>query len=105
MTHQRKEVNTLAENGSVIIKILGDDKDFSGKLKNLGGKTSAAMKTIAAGAAVAGAAVAALGKSAIDAYANYEQLVGGVETLFKESADTVQEYANNAFKTAGMSAN
>ena len=48
MTHQRKEVNTLAENGSVIIKILGDDKDFSGKLKNLGGKTSAAMKTIAA---------------------------------------------------------
>lgn len=105
MTHQRKEVNTLAENGSVIIKILGDDKDFSGKLKNLGGTTSAAMKTIAAGAAVAGAAVAALGKSAIDAYANYEQLVGGVETLFKESADTVQEYANNAFKTAGMSAN
>ena len=105
MTHQRKEVNILAENGSVIIKILGDDKDFSGKLKNLGGKTSAAMKTIAAGAAVAGAAVAALGKSAIDAYANYEQLVGGVETLFKESADTVQEYANNAFKTAGMSAN
>lgn len=105
MTHQRKEVNTLDENGSVIIKILGDDKDFSGKLKNLGGKTSAAMKTIAAGAAVAGAAVAALGKSAIDAYANYEQLVGGVETLFKESADTVQEYANNAFKTAGMSAN
>ena len=105
MTHQRKEVNVLAENGSVVIKILGDDKDFSGKLKSLGGTTSAAMKAVTAGAAVAGAAVTALGKSAVEAYANYEQLIGGVETLFKESADAVQEYANNAFKTAGMSAN
>lgn len=105
MTHQRKEVKALAENGSVVIKILGDDKDFSGKLKSLGGKTSAAMKVVAAGAAAAGAAVVALGKSAVEAYADYEQLIGGVETLFRESADTVREYANNAFKTAGMSAN
>ncbi len=46
-----------------------------------------------------------LGKQAIESFAEYEQLVGGVETLFKDSADTVQSYANNAYKTAGLSAN
>lgn len=95
----------MAENGSVIIKIKGDDKDFSGKLKNLGGVATTAMKAVTAGATMAGAAVAALGKSAIDAYADYEQLVGGVETLFKDSADIVKQYADNAYKTAGISAN
>lgn len=38
-------------------------------------------------------------------YAQYEQLVGGVDTLFKKSSKKVQEYASNAYKTAGMSAN
>lgn len=46
-----------------------------------------------------------IGKSAISSYADYEQLVGGVETLFKDSAGIVKEYANNAYKTAGLSAN
>src|SRR5574344_219597 len=46
-----------------------------------------------------------LGKQAIQNYAEYEQLVGGVETLFKDSAGAVEEYANNAYKTAGLSAN
>ena len=41
----------------------------------------------------------------MEQYAEYEQLVGGVETLFKDSADTVMGYAENAYKTAGMSAN
>ena len=50
-------------------------------------------------------AIGALVKESIDAYADYEQLVGGVETLFKESAEEVQKYAENAYKTAGMSAN
>lgn len=44
-------------------------------------------------------------KKAVESYAQYEQLVGGVETLFKDSAKTVQKYAANAYKTAGMSAN
>ena len=44
-------------------------------------------------------------KSAVSDYADYEQLIGGVETLFKESADTVITNAANAYKTAGMSAN
>lgn len=47
----------------------------------------------------------ALTKSSIENYAEYEQLVGGVETLFKDSSDAVVEYANNAYKTAGLSAN
>ena len=54
---------------------------------------------------VASTAVVALGKSAIGAYANYEQLVGGVETLFKDSADTVIKNASKAYRTAGLSAN
>lgn len=43
--------------------------------------------------------------SAISEFGDYQQLVGGVETLFKESSNIVQNYANNAYKTAGLSAN
>ena len=59
---------------------------------------ASAMKSVASG-------LVDLGKQAIQQYAEYEQLVGGVETLFKDSANVVQEYANNAYKTAGLSAN
>lgn len=62
-------------------------------------KISAAAVTAAAGT------VAALAKSAVDSYAEYEQLIGGVETLFGNSADVIKGYADNAYKTAGMSAN
>ena len=54
---------------------------------------------------VAGTALTAVGKLAIDSYANYEQLAGGVETLFGDSAKTVQKYADAAYKTAGLSTN
>lgn len=74
----------------------------SGKI----GKAIGTMGKLAVGAVTAGAAAAgALTKAAVDSYANYEQLVGGVETLFKESGDKVLEYANRAYETAGMSAN
>lgn len=66
-------------------------------------KTAAKIGTAAVGAAAAG--IGALTKAAVDNYAEYEQLVGGVETLFKQSADVVQKYAANAYKAAGMSAN
>lgn len=45
------------------------------------------------------------GKQAFENYAQYEQLIGGVETLFKNSADAVKEYAQDAYRTAGVSAN
>jgi len=62
-------------------------------------------KVMATGIAVGSVAITTLGKTALDSYADFEQLVGGVETLFKESAAMVQEYADNAYKSAGMSAN
>lgn len=75
---------------------------FAGSLKN-GLKTAAKIGGAAIGAAAT--AVSALTKASIENYAEYEQLVGGVETLFKKSSDTVMKYAENAYKTAGLSAN
>ena len=95
----------MAADGSVIIDILGDDSGFSKTINGLKGVASTAMKGIAAGAAAATTGVVALSKAALDSYAQYEQLVGGVETLFKDSSATVQQYAAEAYKTAGVSAN
>lgn len=64
-----------------------------------------AGKVAAAGLAATTTAVVALGKTALDSYGNYEQLVGGIDTLFKESSSQVQAYAAQAYQTAGMSAN
>lgn len=60
---------------------------------------------IVAGMATATASILAMTKGAVTAFADYEQLVGGVETLFKDSADTLMSYADEAYKTAGLSAN
>lgn len=95
----------MAADGSVIIQIDGDDSGFEKTLNGLKGVAGGAVKGIAAGAAAATAGVAALSKAALDSYASYEQLVGGVDTLFKESSAAVQQYAAEAYKTAGVSAN
>lgn len=63
------------------------------------------IKGLAVGATAAAGAVAGLVTKSVQAFADFEQLTGGVETLFKDSAPKVQEYANNAYKTAGLSAN
>ena len=88
---------------------IGVDDQASGALgkisSGLGKGLETAAKVGAAAVAAAGTAIVAIGKQAIEQYAEYEQLVGGVETLFKQSADVVQQYAANAYKTAGMSAN
>ena len=60
---------------------------------------------IASAAVAAGALAVSLGKEAVSAYAEYEQLAGGVETLFKDSSGVVLAYAEEAYKTAGVSAN
>ena len=72
---------------------------FGNALKGLG--------SIAAGigSAAATAAVGALGKQALDAYANYEQLGGGVKKLYETASSELMSYANEAYRTAGMSAN
>lgn len=66
---------------------------------------SVSFKALGAGLAGAATAVAWTVKNSVQAYADYEQLVGGVETLFKGNAKTVEKYANDAYKTAGLSAN
>ncbi len=88
---------------------IGVDDQASGKLKDLGGKLGNGLKTAAkvgtAAVGVATAGITALTTAAVDNYAEYEQLVGGVETLFKDSADVVKKYADEAYKSAGLSAN
>ena len=95
----------MAEDGSVVIKIKGDDSPFQKVLGKIGSAVSTAVKASAAAVGAASAGVAALGTACINAYADYEQLVGGVETLFKDSAETIHSFADNAYKTAGLSAN
>lgn len=75
---------------------------FSSKLKS---GLATAAKVSAAALTAAATGVAALTKASIDQYAEYEQLVGGVDTLFKTASDKVQQYADKAYETAGMSAN
>lgn len=81
----------------------------AGKASGVGQALLKGIRTFAkwgaAAATAAATATAALVKSAVTAYSDYEQLVGGVETLFKDSASEVQKYAANAYQTAGLSAN
>lgn len=78
-------------------------------ISSMSGKAVGALKGVAtvglAGVGTAVAALAGVGKSALDAYATYEQAVGGVDTLFKDASGTVQKYAAEAYRTAGVSAN
>lgn len=84
----------------------GDAADKSkGKFEALSGILKGVGVAMAAVATAAAAAAVKLGKEVVSAYADYEQLVGGVDTLFKESSQELQAYAANAYKTAGMSAN
>lgn len=138
----------MAEVGEVTIGVKFDKNSVTSGVKNLGSEVSkvgsqitsklgsaakTAGKAIAGGLAAGATAVGALGKEALDAYADYEQLVGGVETLFAESESEIREFeqiygktwdelqsapegftttvdevlgaASNAYKTAGLSAN
>ena len=89
---------------SEVDKNLGDTKE---KALSFGDvlKANIAGQAIVAGVKAVAGAVKNIGEAAIKSYGEYEQLVGGVETLFKSSADTVMQYAENAYQTAGMSAN
>lgn len=85
------------------------DKKLTGITTKLGkGLVSAAKtatKTLVTMGTAAGAALGTIVYQSVSSYADYEQLIGGVETLFKDSAGTIQKYANDAYKTAGLSAN
>lgn len=106
--------------GEAIIKLSFDGKSVKSELTSIGSEITnssskyastlkgigkASLATFSAVATAAGAAVAKIGKSAVESYAEYEQLVGGVDTLFKGASSEIQGYADVAFKTAQISAN
>lgn len=95
--------------GKIIIDTTVDNSGAEKDIKSLSSKIGSIAKTsataVAGMVAAATTAVATLAGLSVKQYAEYEQLTGGVETLFKNSSDKVMEYANNAYKAAGMSAN
>ena len=106
ITSSEQSIKRLDEESKKTNSTMAKIKEaFSG----LGEVSGTVLKAVGTGIAtitasgVAGAT--ALGKASVESYAEYEQLVGGVETLFKDSSGIVENYANNAYKTAGLSAN
>lgn len=120
LAEAEKDAGSLKKEMDRLGKSLGDTGDDAEKAKKkadgfgsawkkaltkLKPAAATAVKALAAVTAAAAAAFGAVVKQSVEDYSDYEQLVGGVETLFKNSSDKVVSYANNAYKTAGMSAN
>ena len=92
----------------LFVKIDVDDqasKNISRISSKLGGGLKTAANIGVKAITAASTAIIGLTGLAIKNYAEYEQLVGGVETLFGDSADRLMGYAEKAYMTAGMSAN
>ena len=96
----------------LMVRIGVDDQaspEVGGIASGITGKLGQAAKVV--GTAIAGATVAAgagavaIGKAAVDSYASYEQMVGGVDKLFGDASGKLQQYAAQAYQTSGMSAN
>ena len=91
----------MAYAGKLTYKTELDDKGLKSglsKVKNI-------VKSIATGTTVVGTALTGMVAVGIKEYAKLEQSVGGVETLFKNNADTVIANAKRAYETAGVDAN
>ena len=104
------------ELGKAYVQIIPSAKGISGMIqKEMGGEVASAG--VSAGeslgskmmGAVSGViAAAGIGKAigaSINEGASLQQSLGGIETLFKDSADKVKGFANEAYKTTGLSAN
>ena len=101
-----KDANKVTTTAQKSAKAIGNSFKAIGTTFEAIGKT--VVKVAEVGAAAIGTVSTGIGiltKSAVENYAEYEQLVGGIETLFKNSSDKVMQYANEAYKTAGLSAN
>ena len=106
MNREMNDVTDSADDMGKEIDEAADSAEKSeSKFKGLGTTLKSIGIAMGAVAVAAGAAAVKLGKEVISAYADYEQLVGGVDTLFKENSQQLQDYASNAYKTAGLSAN
>lgn len=100
----KKQLNEL-ETG---VENVGDAMDGAGQKTSVFGdvlKANLLGSAIVSGIKAVASGIKSLISGAIEGYGKYEQLVGGVETLFGSSADTVIKNAENAYKTAGLSAN
>ena len=109
---KRGEIVGKTELAKAYVQIIPSAKGIGGMLQNeVGGETDAAGKSLGGriGGAIKVAVIAAgIGKAisaSISEGAELEQSIGGIETLFKDSAEKVKQNAANAYKTAGMSAN
>lgn len=117
MKTQLNQAETTVNKTSKEIDELGNATEDSGKKAEKGAEGYTVFKNILAnlgtqainsainGLKNLGSAFVNVGKQALASYGEFEQLKGGVETLFKDSSDTVLEYAQNAYMTAGLSAN
>ena len=92
----------------LFVKISVDDQ-ASGQVETLSGKLknglATAAKVGASADVAAGAAIVAIGKQALEQYAEYDQLVGGAELMFGDAYDSVAEQARNAYSTGQVSQN
>ncbi len=97
------ELSSSADKAGKSMDDAGDKASgFAGKLKN---GLAAAAKAAATAVAAATATVTAIGKESLESYSDYEQLTGGITTLFEDLNYDIVENASNAYKTAGLSAN
>ncbi|UTB43651.1 hypothetical protein NKF89_05030 [Agathobacter rectalis] len=95
----------MAYDGSLKFDTEIGESGFNAGVKKLSSIAKTGMKAVGVAVGAASVAFAGLTKASLTSVASLEQNVGGIETLFKDSAQTVIDNANRAFETAGMSAN
>lgn len=91
--------------GKIVLSTKLDTSGLKNADKSIKSALASSTKAVAAFGAAVATAIGTVVKKSVDAYADFEQLTGGVETLFKTSADKVKKYAAEAYKTAGISGN
>ena len=97
--NESNNLRSTLNNTSKKISELGD------KAKVVGSAVGKLGKGLAIAGTAAATAVGTMVAKSVSSFADYEQLTGGVDTLFKDSSSAVQKYANDTYKTAGLSAN
>ena len=97
--NESNNLRSTLNNTSKKISELGD------KAKVVGSAVGKLGKGLAIAGTAAATAVGTMVAKSVSSFADYEQLTGGVDTLLKDSSAAVQKYANDAYKTAGLSAN
>lgn len=91
--------------GSIILSTAVDMSGIEKGVSEIKKSIKSSAKTVMVAVTAIGTALAYVTKMGVSAYADYEQQVGGIETLFKDSADKVVQYAHDAYKAVGVSAN